>query len=103
MRMRVLPDGLKRDHVIDGPVIVETSGQLTIRGQAWRESVGIEPTSRLTTASAVLKTVRATRPVLSRGQDTNKASSRTRPYSGFWSEIQKPPVPFGVPSPVGPS
>ena len=29
----------------------------------WRESVGIEPTSPLAKASAVLKTVRATRPV----------------------------------------
>jgi hypothetical protein len=27
----------------------------------WRERVGIEPTSRLTTASAILKTVRTTR------------------------------------------
>ena len=31
----------------------------------WRERVGIEPTSRLATTSAVLKTVRATRPVRS--------------------------------------
>ncbi len=31
----------------------------------WRERVGIEPTSRLATTSAILKTVRATRPVRS--------------------------------------
>lgn len=31
----------------------------------WRERVGIEPTSRLTTASAILKTVRTTRSVRS--------------------------------------
>src|SRR5665213_936417 len=33
--------------------------------RAWRERVGIEPTSRLATASPVLKTGRATRPVRS--------------------------------------
>ena len=33
--------------------------------ESWRESVGIEPTSRLAAASAVLKTVRDTSPVLS--------------------------------------
>jgi hypothetical protein len=37
----------------------------SIRAQFWRERVGIEPTSRLATTSAILKTVRATRPVRS--------------------------------------
>ena len=39
--------------------------RITNRLKWWRESVGIEPTGRVAPASAVLKTERATRPVLS--------------------------------------
>ncbi len=44
----------------------------------WRERVGIEPTSRLAAASAILKTVRATRPVRSHdGEKLYSASVST--------------------------
>jgi hypothetical protein len=42
----------------------------------WRERVGIEPTSRLATASTILKTVRATRPVRSH----DAMASTKRPF-----------------------
>ena len=44
---------------------VPFSELLRVRYGLWRERVGIEPTSRLTTTSTILKTVRATRPVRS--------------------------------------
>jgi hypothetical protein len=46
----------------------------------WRERVGIEPTSRLATTSAILKTVRATRPVRSHDDEKGRVfadASRT--------------------------
>ena len=47
------------------PIVKERSSALRKGFAVWREGVGIEPTSRREPASAVLKTVRATRPVLS--------------------------------------
>lgn len=41
----------------------------------WRERVGIEPTSRLATTSAILKTVRTTRSVRSPGVEKGSLCS----------------------------
>ena len=47
----------------------------------WRESVGIEPTSLLAKTSAVLKTERATRPVLSHGLCDRRRFEKVCPKS----------------------
>ena len=60
------------------------------RLRIWREGVGIEPTSRREPASAVLKTVRATRPVLSHVRScTDSRPTRQGPFareSCYWLE-----------------
>jgi hypothetical protein len=54
----------------------------------WRERVGIEPTSRLATTSAILKTVRATRPVRSHDGKTLFCSRYSRCWiAGLHSQV----------------
>ena len=67
------PTALRRRNVSDPVSLTEShSGPICselfrVAHRFWRERVGIEPTSRLATASPVLKTGRATRPVRSHG------------------------------------